>query len=232
MAGGAALNASDLYTLGADVISGQDDQKQGPRGSTWRPSSSWVLTRLHLRYTADELKDDLVFQQAKPIIGGRGTPSGEDGTFSEQGAKESRVNQFQARYAILHPWEGEVDCENPDRGVWGGPPSGGNQGPQTAPRTAFAPRGKIELASMVRKSDHDAPGLVLPEPSNEGSGEEEGSSEEGASKSKTPGDEKGKAPGATSSNCSAAPSSTPPEAPAALLALLALLGLCGLRRRR
>jgi MYXO-CTERM domain-containing protein len=32
------------------------------------------------------------------------------------------VNNFQGRYAILHKWEGAIECESPNRGRWGGPP--------------------------------------------------------------------------------------------------------------
>ena len=31
------------------------------------------------------------------------------------------MNNFQGRYAIRHPWVGPIDCENPQRGRWGGP---------------------------------------------------------------------------------------------------------------
>jgi hypothetical protein len=147
------------------------EQRIRRRRRTWRPRSNWVLTRLHLRYTSDELKDDLVFQQAESIVGGRGTPTGEDGTFSEQGAKKSRVNQFQARYAILHPWEGEIDCKNPVRGRWGGPPRGRRGGQaQAAQRTAFVERGKIQLASLI--TSKEVPGLKI-----EGTGGEAASSD-------------------------------------------------------
>ena len=30
-------------------------------------------------------------------------------------------NNFQGRYIILHHWEGEVACPDPDHGRWGGP---------------------------------------------------------------------------------------------------------------
>jgi hypothetical protein len=36
-----------------------------------KPQWGFVLTRLHARYTAAELKDDVVFQAASPIVGGR-----------------------------------------------------------------------------------------------------------------------------------------------------------------
>lgn len=39
---------------------------------------------------------------------------------------------------ILHPWDGAVACENPQRGVWGGPPSGDpTPRPFAAGNTAF-----------------------------------------------------------------------------------------------
>lgn len=47
-------------------------------------------------------------------------------------------NNFQARYVMLHPFEGEITCESPQRGRWGGPPDGAP--PQAARDLAFAPR--------------------------------------------------------------------------------------------
>ena len=105
-----ALDGSELMTLGADVVGG------GPGG--------FVLTRLHYRYDREGLDEDLVFRAAPPIVGGRGTPDRE-GKMHEQDAAPGGVNNFQGRYVILHRWEGEVSCDSPVRGNWGGPPSGG-----------------------------------------------------------------------------------------------------------
>jgi len=80
-----------------------------------------VFTRLHYRYGADGLSEDLVFRPAPPIVGGRGTPNAE-GAFDEEGAGAGSQNNFQGRYGILHPWEGEISCAEPLRGRWGGPP--------------------------------------------------------------------------------------------------------------
>ncbi len=95
----------------------------------------FVISRMHYRYTADTLGDDIVFRTADPVIGGRGSPSVE-GTFSE-GAQEAGNNNFQARYAVLHDWEGEVTCEEPQRGRWGGPPGGGEPPARAARELAF-----------------------------------------------------------------------------------------------
>jgi hypothetical protein len=108
---------------------------------------AFVLTRLHARY-GRELSDDLVFREAQPIQGGRERRDPTTGSL-EQGAQSSLFgeNNFQARYAIRHPWTGPIACANPRRGVWGGPPPGveGSTTAQAARGLAFAPRGAIQL---------------------------------------------------------------------------------------
>jgi MYXO-CTERM domain-containing protein len=61
------------------------------------------------------------------------------------------MNNFQGRYIIRHKWTGAVACSAPRRGIWGGPPAGSQiaAGPQAATNVAFAPRGKIQLPSLV-----------------------------------------------------------------------------------
>jgi hypothetical protein len=105
-----------------------------------------VLTRLHLRYTKDALGEDLVFKQAPPITGGREVRASSGGL--EQGAVLAEAagfgppsNNFQARYAIRHAWTGALACDNPVRGMWGGPPSGEKPSPQAARDLAFVQRG-------------------------------------------------------------------------------------------
>ena len=109
--------------------------------------SSLVLTRLHTRYGRDGLDADLVFERAEPIAGGREVRD-PDGAL-EHGARPGAYNNFQARYAIRHPWEGEIDCEAPRRGIWGGPPEGG--GSRVAPATGLghARRGALRLEELV-----------------------------------------------------------------------------------
>jgi hypothetical protein len=128
------LEPNDLATLGGDVIADQ---------------SSFVLTRLHARYTPRSLGDDLVFRAAPPVVGGRES-MGPDGNL-ERGAQQADVNNFQARYVIRHAWAGKVDCESPQRGVWGGPPGGGSQPPVApAQQIAFAPRNR-PLSAFLRQ---------------------------------------------------------------------------------
>ena len=143
------LEPNELATLGADVLANQD-----PYG--------FVLTRLHARYGKDSLGEDLVFRAAPPIMGGRES-MGADGKL-ERGAQAAGVNNFQGRYAIRHPWTGKIDCPNPRRGIWGGPPNGGQELVKPAVNTAFAPRNarldtfladdNAELAVSVSEGEH------------------------------------------------------------------------------
>src|SRR6185369_6316223 len=157
---GPTLNANDFMTLGADVLEPQsqpEPQIAVPPGGRPRPpmgkrmarsfGMDFVLTRLHARYGRD-LKDDLVFKAAPPIVGGREFVR--DGGKLEEGAQPSSVNNFQGRYAIRHRWTGPVACANPRRGIWGGPPNGGGTPPQAALNLAFAPRGEVQLATSIK----------------------------------------------------------------------------------
>jgi uncharacterized protein (TIGR03382 family) len=158
---GPTLEPEDIATFGGDVLA-----------TTYKDvdESSFTLTRLHARYTKD-VKDDLVFRAVQPIVGGTGVPD-------EKGGMEMAVtagaddNMFQGRYVILHPWSGPIACESPERGQWGGPPGRDDDDDdwssrgknQVARELAFAPRGKVELASLVT---HDVPqiGVIASRPS-------------------------------------------------------------------
>lgn len=69
----------------------------------------------------------------------------------EQGAQvsTSQQNTFQGRYVILHPWEGAIDCQTPQRGRWGGPP-GSYEGspPTTFPSQNAAMSGGIAASEL------------------------------------------------------------------------------------
>jgi hypothetical protein len=164
---GPALNPNDFMTLGADVLEAPQQRIAAPPAGG-RPAPpmkrrvppgwgmDFVLTRLHARYGKD-LKDDLVFKAAPPIVGGR--EHVQSGGKLEEGAKPSSVNNFQGRYAIRHRWTGAIACKNPRRGIWGGPPSGGGiAAPQAALGLAFAPRGQVQLGTAI---NGDVPELGL-----------------------------------------------------------------------
>ena len=58
--------------------------------------------------------------------------------------RRSEINNFQGRYMILHPWEGAMSCESPQRGVWGAR----DQGAQAATNLASVSSG-APLASYL-----------------------------------------------------------------------------------
>jgi MYXO-CTERM domain-containing protein len=147
---GPALNQGDFTTLGADVLTGPADKPAA------YPGYDLVLTRLHARY-GKTITDDLRFREASPIVGGREFAQNGQGGL-EEGAQPASQNNFQGRYAIRHPWTGPIRCEHPARKIWGGPPPEVAQQPgfqytgiKPALGLAFAPRGEIQLAQVVRR---------------------------------------------------------------------------------
>jgi hypothetical protein len=130
------ISNPDLMTLGGDIVGGPIAQGR------------FVLTRLHARYAKGDMKDDLRFREAKPVTGGREqwTKQG-----LEYGASPSAQSFFQARYAIRHGWTGAIQCAHPVRGVWGGPPAGIDSPTIAAGKLAFAPRGQLDVASVVKR---------------------------------------------------------------------------------
>ena len=133
---GPTLSSADLMSLGGDITGVQD-------------AGAVVLTRLHYRYNAESLTEDLVFQAAEPIRGGRGMPDAR-GDFSERESTAASTNNFQGRYVILHPWEGAVSCEKPRRGRWGGPPGGSAKTSSATSRLSGAAKPtEVLLAGMV-----------------------------------------------------------------------------------
>ena len=152
---GPQLGYHELVTLGADVLTGGDDQQQPqPQGRRYYGrgmGSDFVLTRLHARYGKD-IKDDLHFKAAQPVVGGREFLKAAGKL--EEGAEPSSQNNFQGRYAIRHEWTGPLSCANPVRHRWGGPPAelaAQNRGVKAALDLAFAPRGEIALPEVVQR---------------------------------------------------------------------------------
>ena len=126
----------DMISLGGDIIGGQINK------------GGYVLTRLHARYGKNDMKDDLRFREARPVTGGREVYSRSG---IEYGAVPSTQNHFQARYAIRYPWTGEIRCKNPQRAVWGPNPSGAPNQVIAASKVAFAPRGQLDLAQVIKR---------------------------------------------------------------------------------
>jgi hypothetical protein len=170
-----ALSAAELMTLGADVLAStqpppapgapgpapplsripaaKPSAQGAPVPRAFTPPTGFVLTRLHARYGKDSLGEDLVFREAPPLAGGRASSTAALASVGgREGGASTAINNFQARYAIRHPWEGAMACSNPHRGIWGAPPGGGAIAPSPKPARdlAFAPRGVLDLAAFVK----------------------------------------------------------------------------------
>ena len=137
---GPQLDYSDFATLGADVLG-------GAKGTATPYEGDFVMTRLHARYGKDSVPNDLVFEAAKPIVGGREFMAS-NGKLEER-ATESDENNFQGRYIIRHEWQGAIACANPRRGIWGGPPDGSDASPKPATGTAFVKSRHARLPTLV-----------------------------------------------------------------------------------
>jgi hypothetical protein len=175
-----ALTMAELATLGADALPSAQPvapvSPVAPPGGPMAPPppmgrgrggfripSGFVLTRLHARYGRDSLGEDLVFRAAPPITGGRESRDGPSQEL-ERGSQPGSTNNFQGRYAIRHPWKGKIECTEPRRGIWGGPPPGENAAeakPKAATDLAFVPRvGSVQLASFVAPGSASELGLT------------------------------------------------------------------------
>jgi MYXO-CTERM domain-containing protein len=152
------MTLEELVTLGADVLPSYAQlfgkNQQISEDYQWSIPSEFVLTRLHARYDSSSLGEDLVFEAAPAIVGGREFMQ-QDGQL-ERGAVEEPGgwNNFQARYIIRHAWEGPIECASPQRGVWGGPwpeVQNANSQPVAAQDLAFVPRG-AQLETYVTES--------------------------------------------------------------------------------
>jgi hypothetical protein len=155
------LTPDDMLSLGVDVIdpsrntfdhSNSYGRVQG--GPISRFAYGMTVTRLHTRYNAETLRNDLVFREAGPVVGGRehvvdpSTGRLEMGAIAEGGGS----NNFQGRYAIRHLWDGPITCEHPRRYVWGGQPSQRySQSPvQAATDLTAQPRTGVDLQQAVQ----------------------------------------------------------------------------------
>ncbi|MCB9594893.1 MAG: DUF2330 domain-containing protein [Sandaracinaceae bacterium] len=240
------LSQRDLFLLGADALGAS---QPGPGfgsiglGSIGRPrpaprparsggdpsiyAEPWVLTRLHYRYGEGALTDDLVFRAAPAIVGGREV-RGEDGALSLD-AQPAEINAFQGRYAIRHPWEGPIECDEPVRGRWGGPPGQPMYGTMNAAadasdRVAARAGGEAVVLSTVLRQPVPALGLGADDV-GERPAPEETEPEEPATEAAP-----AQAPAEETSGCGCRVGASARKTDALLM--LAVLGLGLLRRRR
>jgi MYXO-CTERM domain-containing protein len=209
---GPQLNYQDFAVLGSDVLGGGPGKVEPYQGH------GLVLTRLHARYGRGDVPDDLVFAKATPIVGGREHVVDHKTGALEEGSRDDSINNFQGRYAIRHEWTGPIECQDPVRGRWGGPP--GNEpyrAPVAAKDLAFAPRGQVQLPQLVAE---DIPELGVKAAGMATGGDDPRAGSRGRTKSGDP-DGKGK----TGCGCQSSGN------PAGWLVVLGLVAMVSRKRR-
>jgi MYXO-CTERM domain-containing protein len=221
-----SLSGQELRVLGADVLPSMSNyfDQQGNLTNEWGVASEFTLTRLHARYDKSSLGEDLVFQEAPPIVGGREFVQ-QDGVL-ERGSQPAPggTDNFQARYIIRHYWDGPVKCANPQFGRWGGPPSGqsGDGGLKVARDLAFVKR-DAKLESFVTAAAHEELGL---------GGAPEAEKIPHAAKRERAASGGGGGGGTSDGGCAHCSTAEQGRWGAALAGAFALFGLAGLIRRR
>jgi hypothetical protein len=155
-----ALSGQEVRVLGADVLPSLANyfDAQGNLTDEWSLTAQFTLTRLHARYDKQSLGEDIVFQEAPAIVGGREFMQ-ENGVL-ERSSRPADYggDNFQARYIIRHYWDGPVTCANPNFGIWGGPPHA-QEGMKVARDLAFVKR-DAKLDSFVTAAAHTELGLA------------------------------------------------------------------------
>ena len=247
---GDPLSGKELLELGGDVLpkwssklASDSSNNSIGLGFGGGAASEFVLTRLHARYDAGSLGEDLVFEAAPAIVGGREWPTDEQGK-PESGSRPARdgeSNNFQARYAIRHPWTGKIECKEPVRDRWGGPPQDDSiipglestSTPQVARQLTTVARGG-SLGSFVTASASAQLGVVAiaaPEPAPAPKSAPVQPPPETKPSQAAPAP--APAPAQSGCACSSAEPSSPWRAGLASLSLFALFGLRrqGLRRQ-
>ncbi|MBW2461766.1 MAG: MYXO-CTERM sorting domain-containing protein, partial [Deltaproteobacteria bacterium] len=124
-----------------------------------------------------------------------------------------------------------ITCDNPRRGIWGGPPPGVGASQQTRPALdlAFAPRGAVTLSDMLRQSvpelSLDAPTTTAQALEAAAAGAAAAAGTAGAAAAAATGS------GGGCGSCAVGPQAPGSAAFAALFALIGIGGLLAMRRR-
>lgn len=81
---------------------------------------TYVLSRLHHRYTPEALPRDVELVRAPAVRGGVGVPSGKAGELPRD-ARPAEQNELQVRFVALERFGGGLACAGPVRYRWGKP---------------------------------------------------------------------------------------------------------------
>lgn len=97
----------------------KNDRRELARRRAMMARQRYVVTRLHLRYDAKALANDLELQAAADQLqGGIGLPSGPKGVLFN-GARAGKTSHYQVRFTSLFTWPHPYQCQAPVRWRWG-----------------------------------------------------------------------------------------------------------------
>ena len=130
---GPTLDQNDYYLLGADVLF--DDEDFG---------RNFVVTRLHARYDAGNLGEDLIFTEASPVLGGREV-RGTDEQIEQGVTENANVNNFSRPLYYSALLGRGRPLRSANYGNWGGPPNGEGS---AAPISAMSPNSEGTSANV------------------------------------------------------------------------------------
>ncbi|HTM45158.1 MAG TPA: hypothetical protein VL137_09405, partial [Polyangiaceae bacterium] len=86
-------------------------------------NQEFVLSRMHYRYGASDLKNDIELKAAPAIEGGIGAPKeGPKGEISTEVKPTEKENRLQSRMINLHESPSQVQCKGRERYRWGKAP--------------------------------------------------------------------------------------------------------------
>jgi hypothetical protein len=160
----AQLDAADKETRQRLI----EQRKEVMRRRALLDRNQYVITRLHHRYTAAGLPEDIKVRAAGHIQGGLGTPEGPSGE-APTAVTDAEESFLQTRYNSFHPSKRVVHCEAPKRWRWGLPPRTyrGLRKTWTARDMAYKKRDRFALKDVI-KSAIPALGIsaTLPEPAD------------------------------------------------------------------
>jgi hypothetical protein len=124
--------------------------------------NSYVITRLHHRYDAKSLPEDIEVQPAASVEGGVALPAGLNAE-APINVEPSSDNRLQTRYSAVHPSKKVIQCEAPTRYRWGKAPPEyrGLRKTWTARDLAYKKRDKFVLKDVI-KSSVPALGIATP----------------------------------------------------------------------
>lgn len=99
------------------------DRRELARRKALLERQQYVVSRFHHRFDAADAKKDLEIGPAKDHIeGGMGVPKGQQREVPPSPAvvkQPERTSRFQIRFNHFFPWEGMMQCEQPERWRWG-----------------------------------------------------------------------------------------------------------------